>query len=81
MLSHEMTTMTSKALRAAIAAVIVALTVTSCGISAPDPAACKAAIQAEYLKGKGHLGAEPAICKGLPKAQVQRFTQQVLEGR
>jgi hypothetical protein len=73
--------MTSKALRAAIAAVIVALTVTSCGISAPDPAACKAAIQAEYLKGKGHLGAEPEICKGLPKAQVQRFTQQVLEGR
>lgn len=72
---------TSRALRGAIAAAIVALTVTACGISAPDPAACKAEIQAEYLKGKGHLGAEPSMCKGLPKAQVQQLTRQVLEGK
>jgi hypothetical protein len=72
---------TGRALRAVIAAVIVALMLTACQISSPDPAACKAAIQAEYLKGKGHLGAEPSVCKGLPKAQVERFTQQVLEGK
>jgi hypothetical protein len=82
MLSHQMAITTGRALRGAIAAVIVAVTVTACQqISSPDPAACKAAIQAEYLKGKGHLGAEPSVCKGLSRAQVERFTQQVLEGK
>jgi hypothetical protein len=74
----------SRALPAAIAALIAALIVTACGITGPDPAACKAAFQAEYVKaiaGKEHFGAEPAICKGLPKAEVQRFAQQVQEGR
>lgn len=81
--------MTSRVLRAAVAAVIVALTAAACGVSSPDPAACKAAIQAQYLKaqylktgaGKGHSGAEPALCKGLPQAEVRRFTQQVLQGK
>jgi hypothetical protein len=81
MLSHQMSVTTGRALRGAIAAVIVAVTVSACQISSPDPAACKAAIQAQYLKGKGHLGAEPSVCKGLSKAQVERFTQQVLEGK
>jgi predicted small lipoprotein YifL len=82
--SHEMAIMTSRALRAVIAAVIVALTITACGISGPDPAACKAAMQAQYVKakaGQGHFGAAPAACTGLPKAEVQRFAQQVVEGK
>jgi hypothetical protein len=78
--------LTSRALapRAAIAAVIVALTVTACGYTGPDPAACKAALQASYVKasaGKGHFDADPAACKGLPKDEVQRFAQQVQAGR
>ncbi len=84
MLSHEVAAMTSSALRAVITAVIIAVTVAACGISGPDPAACKAAMQAQYLKamaGEGHFGAELAACKGLPKAEVQMFAQQVLEGR
>ena len=85
-----MTILTNRALvanrapRAAIAAVIVALTVAACGYTGPDPAACKAALQASYVKasaGKGHFDADPAACKGLPKAQVQRLVQQVQEGR
>ena len=84
MLSHQMAITTGRALRGAIAAVIVAVTVAGCqisSISSPDPASCKAAIQAQYLKDKGHLGAEPSVCKGLPKAQVELFTQQVLKGK
>jgi hypothetical protein len=76
--------MTSGALRAVIAAVIVALTITACGISGPDPAAFKAAMQAQYVKataGQGHFAAAPAACMGLPKAEVQRFAQQVVEGK
>jgi hypothetical protein len=84
MLSHEMAAATSRVLRAVIAAVIIALTIIACGDTSPDPAACKAALQAQYVKasaGQGHLGAEPAACKALPASEVQRFTQQVLEGR
>ncbi|HEX6523750.1 MAG TPA: hypothetical protein VF070_27680 [Streptosporangiaceae bacterium] len=77
-----MSVTTGRALRGAIAAVIVAVSVTACQqITSPDPAACKAALQAEYLKDKGHLGAEPSVCKGLSKAQVEQYTQQVLEGK
>jgi predicted small lipoprotein YifL len=84
MLSHKVTITTSRALRAAVAAVIVALTLNGCGFTGPDPAACKAALQAEYVKataGKGHFNPDPPACKGLPKAQVQQFAQQVLEGK
>jgi hypothetical protein len=83
MLSPKVAITTGSALRGAVAAVIVAVTLTGCQISqisSPDPASCKAALEAQYLKDKGHLGAEPSLCKGLPKAQVQRFTQQVLDG-
>ena len=76
--------MSRRALRAVSATVTAALTVTACGVSGPDPAACKAGLQAQYVKataGQGHFGAEPAACKGLPKAEVQRFARQVLEGR
>jgi hypothetical protein len=84
MLSHEMATMTSRALRGVIAAAIIALTVTACDISRPDPAACKAAMQAQYVRataGQGRFGPVPSACKGLPKSEVQRFAQQVLQGR
>jgi hypothetical protein len=42
-----------------------------------------AALQAQSLKaaaGEAHSGAEPAICKGLPKAQVRRFAVQIQTG-
>jgi hypothetical protein len=84
MFSHETAIMTSRVLWAVIAAVIVALTVTSCGVYGPDPAACKAALQAQYVKathGQGNFAEVPAACKGLPKAEVQRFAQQVQEGQ
>lgn len=84
MFSHEMATMTSRALRAAIAAVVVALMVTACGVTGPDPDACKATLQAEWVKalaGKAHFNPDPPACKGLPAAEVQRFVQQVQQGR
>jgi hypothetical protein len=79
--SHEAITI-SRALRAAIAAVIVALAVTACGVTGPDAASCKAALQAEYIKARqGHFGAVPSACKGLQKDEVQRFMQQIEEGK
>jgi hypothetical protein len=84
MLSHEVTITTSRALLAAIAAAIVALAVTGCGFTGPDPAGCKAALQAEYVKataGKGQFNPDPPACKGLPKAQVEQFAEQVLKGK
>lgn len=86
MRSHDRTVTTAKALASAIAAVLMALAVTACGQNelSPDPAACKAAMQAQYLKaaaGQGHFGAVPSVCKGLPKAQVQRFAVQIQTGQ
>lgn len=67
------------------AAVMIALAVTGCSRNyfVPDPASCKAAMQAQYLKaaaGQGRFGTEPANCKGLPKAQVQLFERQITAG-
>lgn len=79
-----MAIMTSRALRAAIAPAIVALMICGCGVTGPDAAACKAAMQAQYVRatgGQGHFGAELAACKGLPEAEVKRFAQQILQGR
>jgi hypothetical protein len=86
MRSHDRTITTSKALASAIAAVFMALAVAACGQNelGPDPASCKAAMQAQYLKataGEGHSGAAPAACKGLPKAEVQRFAVQIRTGQ
>jgi hypothetical protein len=83
MFSHEMAIMTSRALCAAIAAVIVALMVTACGVTGPNPQACKEALQAEWVKavaGRGHFDADPQACTGLSQAQVQRFVQEVQQG-
>jgi hypothetical protein len=76
---------TGRALAAVIAAVAIPLAVAGCGDKplAPDPAACKAALQAQYLKataGTAHSRAEPAICQGLPTAQVRRFARQIQTG-
>jgi hypothetical protein len=76
----------AKAAATAIATAAIALSVTACGQNAlaPDPAACKAALQAQYLKagaGQGKVGATPAVCKGVPKAELQRFTQQIQAGQ
>jgi hypothetical protein len=77
--------LSGRALAAVIAAVAIPLAVAGCGDKplAPDPAACKAALQAQYLKaaaGKAPSGTEPAICKGLPTAQVRRFALQIQTG-
>jgi hypothetical protein len=76
----------SRALATVIAAVIIAPAVAACNGAylAPDPATCKAALQAEYLKaaaGQGRFETAPAACKGLPKAQVRRFVLQITAGR
>jgi hypothetical protein len=87
MLNHEIAVMTRRAVRAAIAAVIVAVAVTACngnGVTGPDPAACKAALQAQYVKalaGKAHFETDLPACKGLPESEVQRFAQQVQQGK
>ncbi len=70
----------------ASAAVIIALSVTACNQNylAPDPAACKAAMQAQYVQaaaGQRHSSALPAACKGLPKSQVRLFAGQIRAGR
>lgn len=82
MLSRKAAIVTSRALRFAIAVVLAALMIAACDkLTSPDPAVCKAALQAQYLKGNGHFGAEPSQCKGLPNAQVQQFVRQIQEGR
>jgi hypothetical protein len=77
--------MSGRALCSAAAAVIVALAVTGCDVASPDPAACKAALQAEFLKAEGSeglsFGPVPKACKGLPRSEVQQFIKQVMEGR
>jgi hypothetical protein len=61
--------------------------VTACngnGITGPDPATCKAALQAQYVKalaGKAHFETNLPSCKGLPESEVQRLAQQVQQGR
>lgn len=87
MLSHEIAVMTGRAVRAAIAAVIVALVavvVTACNngnvVTGPNPTACKEALQAQYVKavaGKAHFTTDLPACKGLPADQVRLFAQQV----
>lgn len=47
MLSRDMTSTAAGALRTAAAAVIVAVAVTACGVSGPDPVACKGLPTAE----------------------------------
>jgi hypothetical protein len=85
MLNHEIAVMTGRAVRAAIAAVIVAVVVTACngGVTGPNPTACKGALQAQYVKalaGKAHFDTDLPACKGLPADQVQRFAQEVQQG-
>jgi hypothetical protein len=90
MRSHEIAVMTGRGVRAVIAAVIVAVVavmVTACngnGVTGPDPATCKAALQAQYVKaqaGKAHFTTNLPSCKGLPEAEVQQLAQQVKQGR
>jgi hypothetical protein len=87
MVSHQIAVPAARAVRAAIAAVIVIVAVTACngnGITGPDPATCKAALQAQYVKalaGKAHFETNLPSCKGLPESEVQRLAQQVQQGR
>jgi hypothetical protein len=87
MLSHQIAVLAGRAVRAAVAAVIVVVAVTACegnGVTGLDAAACKAALQAQYVKalaGKAHFETNLPACKGLPESEVQRFAQQVQQGR
>lgn len=86
MRSHEIAVMTGRAVRAAIAAVVVAVVVTACNgneVTGPNPTVCKEALQAQYVKalaGKAHFTTDLPACKGLPADQVQRFAQEVEHG-
>jgi hypothetical protein len=87
MLSHKIAVLAGRAVRAAIAAVVVAVAVTACdgnGVTGPDAASCKAALQAQYVKaqaGKAHFETNLPACKGLPASEVQQFAKQVQQGR
>jgi hypothetical protein len=87
MLSHQIALRSGRAVRAAVAAVIVAVAVTACngnGVTGPDPATCKAALQAQYVKalaGKAHFETNLPACKGLPESEVQQLAKQVQQGR
>jgi hypothetical protein len=75
--------MSRRVLCSVAGAVLAVLAVTGCDVASPDPAACKAAIQAELLKaGPGITELSvPKACKGLPKSEVELFMRQVLLGR
>jgi len=67
---------------AAIAAVVLTLTLAAWGGHHPDVAACKAAMKAEFAAAlaSGKTGTEPAACKGLSNAELQKLAGQVLSG-
>jgi hypothetical protein len=65
--------------RAVVAALAAALTVTGCASEHPHPAACKAALRAEY-EATGNKSIVPAACKGIRTKQLQRFAREIISG-
>jgi hypothetical protein len=67
---------------AAIAAVLVML-LAGCGHSGPSEAACKKAMKGQYATAltTGRQGHEPAACKGLSSAVLQKLAGQVIAGQ
>jgi hypothetical protein len=67
-----------------IAAGAALAAIAGCGSGHPaaSPAACKKAMRAEYARAiaTGKKGTEPAACKGLPAAQIQRFAAEIISG-
>lgn len=70
-------------MRTVIAAAAVALLLSACGGSGPSQAACKQAMKQQYATAlaSGQQGTEPAACKGLSAAVLQRLAGQVLAGQ
>lgn len=66
---------------AAVAA--AALLLTACGSSGPSQADCKKAMKQQYATAlaSGQKGTEPAACKGLSAAVLQKLAGQVLAGQ
>lgn len=65
---------------AATTAAIAVSTLAACGGSHPSAAACKTALTHNYVRtlSTGTKGSEPAACKGLPTAQIQKLAGQVV---
>jgi len=66
----------------AIAATL-ALLLAGCGGHHPSETACKAAMKQQYATAlaTGRQGHEPAACKGLSDAVLQKLAGQVLSGQ
>jgi hypothetical protein len=68
----------------AAAAALLVMLLAGCGHSGPSEAACKKAMRQQYAtalaSGKQAKG-EPAECKGLPDAVLQKLAGQVLSGQ
>lgn len=62
-----------------------ALTLTACGSSGPDVAACKTAMKQQFAQGLTNPSAppptRPAACEGVPDKTVQRLATEIMEGR
>jgi len=67
----------------AAAAILALLLLAGCGGRHPSEAACKAAMKQQYATAlaAGRPGHEPAECKGLPDAVLQKLAGQVISGR
>lgn len=72
-----------KRITALAGAVVLALAVAACGGSHPSQAACKKAMRQQFATAiaSGQQGREPAECKGLPDAVLQKLAGQVLSGQ
>ncbi len=68
---------------AAAAAILALLLLAGCGGHHPSETACKAAMKQQYATAlaTGRQGREPAACKGLPDAVLQKLAGQVLSGQ
>ena len=68
--------------RLGAAVALIALAATGCGGSGPDEATCKSAMQAQYATALASPSAppasEPAACKGVPAATLQKYAAQIM---
>lgn len=71
-------------MRQVLAAALAAIALAGCASShsAPDTAACKAAMTSNYKYALAHPDApaatEPAACKGLPNATIQKLAGEII---
>lgn len=67
----------------AAAVIAASLLLAACGGSGPSQAACKKAMKQQYATAlaTGRQGSEPAACKGLSAAVLQKLAGQVIAGQ